>query len=162
MTQKALRIKIALILDRVSDLVPEYMENEEDRMKANGNVAICLVDDQGQIYGKVFGTDKIRGRESFRVAWIKASQVWITGVRTGTYEKMVFNKEIDEAQFGIRMPDYIGWEGGQPIVLADGTKLSVGFSGFRGATDLEIVIRALTRIPGILINNQSTHIYQTI
>jgi hypothetical protein len=32
-------------------------------------------------------------RESFRVAWTKASQVWITGMKTGEYEKKIFNSE---------------------------------------------------------------------
>jgi hypothetical protein len=75
---------------------------------------------------------------------MKASQVWITGIKTGEFEKLVFNKEIDEESFGIRRPDYIGWVGGQPLSLKDGTKLSIGFSGFRSATDLEIVIKALS------------------
>lgn len=56
---------------------------------------------------------------------------------------MVFNKEIDEGKFGIKRPDYIGWEGGQPITLKDGTVLAVGFSGFRSATDLDIILKAL-------------------
>jgi glc operon protein GlcG len=55
----------------------------------------------------------------------------------------VFNKEIDEHEFGISMPDFIGWIGGQPITLKDGTKISAGFSGFRGISDIEIVLRAL-------------------
>jgi glc operon protein GlcG len=37
----------------------------------------------------------------------------------------------------------IGWEGGQPLSLKNGSNLSVGFSGFRGVTDLEIMVRAL-------------------
>ena len=56
---------------------------------------------------------------------------------------MVFNKEIGENANGIEAPDLIGWEGGQPLTLKDGTKLSVGFSGFRGTTDIEIMVRAL-------------------
>ena len=120
------------------------MENEEDRKKAKGGIAICIIDDEGSVYGKMFGTDKIMMRERYRVAWMKASQVWITGIKTGEFEKLVFNKEIDEESFGIRRPDYIGWEGGQPVSLKDGTKLSIGFSGFRSATDLEIVIKALS------------------
>lgn len=162
MKPEELSAAIARLIDHVSDLVPSYMEIEEDKAKANGNVAICLVDAGGMVYGKVFGTDKVRGREAFRVAWIKASQVWITGVKTGEYERLVFNNEIEESAFGIRKPDYIGWEGGQPISFADGTKLSVGFSGFRSATDIEIVHKALSLISGAMENNESTSIYQTI
>ena len=147
---KDLKTSIDKILDGIANLVPVYLENEEERIKANGNVAVCLIDDEGNIYGKIFGTDKGRGRESFRVAWIKASQVWITGVRTGEFERKVFNKEIMEEEFGIRKPDYIGWEGGQPITIGDGIVLSVGVSGLRGVSDLEIVVKA------------SNNIYQTI
>jgi uncharacterized protein GlcG (DUF336 family) len=142
----ALKERIAIIteiIERVEQLIPFYMENEEDRKKAKGGIAICIIDDEGSVYGKMFGTDKIMMRERYRVAWMKASQVWITGMKTGEFERLAFNKEIDEESFGIRRPDYIGWEGGQPITLKDGTKLSVGFSGFRSATDLEIVIKAL-------------------
>lgn len=137
---------IKKLIEEVEKLIPVYMQNEEDRVKANGNVAICIIDDEGYVTGKIFGSDKIRARETFRVAWIKASQVWITGIKTGEFERRAFNREIDEAKFGIRRPDYIGWEGGQPISLADGTKLSVGFSGFRGVTDLEIVTKASAEI----------------
>jgi uncharacterized protein GlcG (DUF336 family) len=134
---------ITEIIESVEQLIPFYMENEEDRKKAKGGIAICIIDDEGNVYGKMFGTDKIMMRERYRVAWMKASQVWITGIKTGEFEKLVFNREIDEESFGIRRPDYIGWEGGQPITLKNGTKLSVGFSGFRSASDLEIVMKAL-------------------
>ena len=134
---------IAKIINKIEKLIPDYMENEEDRKKAKGGLAICVIDGEGRVYGKMFGTDKIMMRERYRVAWMKASQVWITGMKTGEYERLAFTHEIDEEKFGIKRPDYIGWEGGQPISLPDGTILSVGFSGFRSATDLEIVIRAL-------------------
>ena len=134
---------IAEIIDNVEKLIPGYMENDEDRAKAKGGIAICIIDRDGNVFGKMFGTDKIMMRERYLVAWKKASQSWITGMRTGEYERLAFNNEIDEEQFGIKRPDYIGWEGGQPIILQDGTVLSVGFSGFRSVSDLEIVIRAL-------------------
>ena len=73
-------------------------------------------------------------------------QARLTGIKTGEYERRVFNKEIPENANGIENPDLIGWEGGQPITLPDGRKLSVGFSGFRGTTDLEIVIKAIERV----------------
>ena len=59
---------------------------------------------------------------------------------------MVFKKEVEENGNGIEAPDLIGWEGGQPLVLKDGTTLSVGFSGFRGVTDLEIMVKALALV----------------
>ena len=139
----ALTVRIQKIILEAEKLIPVYMENEDDRRIANGNCAICLIDRDGMIYGKMYGSNTIRARESFRVAWTKASQVHITGYKTGEFEKLAFNKEIDEKKFGIERPDYIGWVGGQPLTLKDGTVLSVGFSGFRGIVDLEIVIKAL-------------------
>lgn len=134
---------IDLIIQESENLLPEYMLQEEDRRIANGNCAICLINQEGKIYGKMYGTNLIRARESYRVAWTKASQVHITGMKTSEYEKLAFNNQIDESKYGIERPDYIGWVGGQPLTLSDGTVLSVGFSGFRGERDLEIVCRAL-------------------
>ena len=59
---------------------------------------------------------------------------------------MVFNNEVEENANGIDAPDLIGWVGGQPLTLAYGTRLSVGFSGFRGSTDLEIMVKALVEV----------------
>jgi len=64
-------------------------------------------------------------------------------MKTVEFEKKIFNDELKEEDFGIQPPDFIGWPGGQPIVLNDGTSLSVGFSGFTGASDLEIVVKAV-------------------
>lgn len=137
---------IEKIIEEAEKLIPLYMQNEQDRKIANGNVSVCIIDREGRIYGRMFGTNKVRARESYRVAWTKASQVHITGMKTGEYEKLAFNNEVDEEKFGIERPDYIGWEGGQPITLTDGTILSVGFSGFRGVVDLEIMIKALAEV----------------
>ncbi len=126
----------------LEQLIPEFSSNPADAF-AEGNVAVCVIDDSGNVNGKIWGTHKIKGRQFFRNAWIKASQVWITGMKTGEYERKLFNGEFEEEKFGIGMPDLIGWEGGQPVVLPDGTKLAVGFSGFRGFNDLMIVKSAL-------------------
>src|SRR4051794_4820074 len=107
------------MLQNIAALVPRYLQNETDRKKGEGNIGVCVIDQEGKIYGRIFGDDRIRGREAFRVAWMKASQVWITGMKTGEFEKLAFNQEVDEARFGIKRPDYIGWEGGQPISLSD-------------------------------------------
>jgi len=45
-------------------------------------------------------------------------------------------KENSEFQTG-----FIGWDGGQPITVDNETVLSVGFSGFQGVHDLEIVVK---------------------
>ena len=113
-----------------------------------GVASLCIIGEDGQVYGKIFGTDKLRGRDSFKIAWTKASQVWITGFKTNEYERMIFTDQIDYHTFGIPLPDLIGYEGGQPITLRDGTKLAVGFSGFRGTSDLEIVLKAMEKVNG--------------
>jgi uncharacterized protein GlcG (DUF336 family) len=128
-------------------LIPEYSANPLDAF-ANGNVAVCVIDEDGNLYGKIWGDQKVTGRNFYKNAWIKASQVWITGMKTGEYEKKLYNEEFEEEKYGISKPDLIGWEGGQPITLKDGTKLSVGFSGFRGINDLEIVTRAILMSEG--------------
>ena len=131
------------LFDEIETLIPLYMARPEEKNVSMGNLAVCIIDDNGIVYGRMFGTDKPRLRRSYRIAWKKASQVWLTGVKTGEYERMVFNKEIGENENGIEAPDLIGWQGGQPLVLKNGKKLSVGFSGFRGVTDLEIMVMAL-------------------
>jgi len=135
--------EIEKLISNIEELVPVYMTIPEDYAKSNGVASLCIIDEDGRIYGKVFGNDKLRCRDSFRIAWTKASQVWITGYKTNEYEKLVFADQINPQQFGIKLPDLVGWLGGQPITLRDGTKLAVGFSGFRGTSDLEIVQKAL-------------------
>ena len=132
------------VFNEVEKLIPLYMKTPEDERIAHGNCAACIIDADGRIFGKLYGTNKVRARESFRVAWTKASQVWITGIRTMEFEKKFFNEEVND--FGIEVPDFIGWEGGQPVTLKDGTKLSVGFSGIRGIYDLEIMVKAIQTV----------------
>lgn len=131
------------MFDVIEKLIPQYMEDPADKNISNGNVAACIIDEHGVVHGKMFGTNKPRLRQSYKVAWTKASQVWLTGVKTGEYERMVFNKQIEENANGIEAPDLIGWEGGQPLIMKNGAILSVGFSGFRGTTDIEIMVKAL-------------------
>ena len=138
------------IFEAIERLIPHFMAIPEDSVISGGNVAVCIIDESGGVYGKMFGTNKPRLRQSYRVAWTKASQVWLTGVRTGEYERMVFNKEVGENANGIEAPDLIGWEGGQPLTLKNGKILAVGFSGFRGVTDLEIMVKALAEAESAL------------
>ena len=139
---------IQRLIAAVENRVPDYLAVEADRTLNHGNCALCIIDDTGEVHGKMFGTDKIRQRQCFRVAWTKASQVWITGLKTGEFEALVYAGKIDEHNYGISRPDFIGWEGGQPIPLDGQTKLSVGFSGFRGTSDLEIVRKAVADVIG--------------
>ncbi|MBW4890166.1 hypothetical protein KXQ82_10585 [Mucilaginibacter sp. HMF5004] len=134
------------LIAAVENLIPVYMQNTEDQERSKGNVAFCIIDEDGNVSGKFMGPDKIRTRELYRIAWTKASQVHITGVNTGNFEKMYFNDLGNVNSFGIKAPDLIGWEGGQALHLKNGKKLFVGFSGFRSATDLEIMQKALAYI----------------
>ena len=146
MSSQKLHSFIPQLFAAIEKLIPEYMRIPEDKPISNGNVAICIIDEEGSVYGRMFGENRPRQRQSYRVAWTKASQVWLTGIKTGEYERRLFNGEIPENANGIENPDLIGWVGGQPITLRDGTKLSIGFSGFRGTTDLEIVVRAIENL----------------
>ena len=114
--QKVLTLIPNIIL-AVEQRLPEFLAQEEDRNNIDGICALCLIDDTGGIHGKLFGRDKIRLRNSFRLAWIKASQVWITGLKTGEFEKQVYSGALDDATFGIIRPEFIGWEGGQRLKL---------------------------------------------
>ena len=131
------------LFDTLENLIPAYMKDLADQKVSNGNVAVCMIDESGMVYGKMFGTNNPRLRQSFKVAWTKASQVWLTGIKTGEYERMVFNNEVEENANGIENPDLIGWVGGQPLTLKNGVKLSAGFSGFRGSSDIDIVVKAI-------------------
>ena len=81
MENKEMNTIIDGIFDAIEKLIPQYMQEPLDKNIANGNVAVCIIDDKGKVYGKMFGTNKPRLRQSYRVAWVKASQVWLTGVK---------------------------------------------------------------------------------
>ncbi len=146
MERNQIIVFIQKLIRAVERRIPEFLADEADRESNEGNSALCIIDDAGAVHGRMFGTDKIRMRRVFHIAWTKASQVWITGLKTGEYEKLVFTGKIDEDKYGIMRPDFIGWEGGQPIALDAHTSLAIGFSGFRGASDLKIVQQAVADV----------------
>lgn len=143
MTNEQLQKIINKMLESISAQIPVYKNSEADWSISAGNVAICIIDDNGNVYGKIWGHDKLKGRKYFDVAYRKASQVWITGYKTGEYEKLVFTDKLNYKDFGIELPDLMGWKGGQPIQLDDETRISCGFSGFKGVNDLAIVDKAV-------------------
>ena len=142
MSKEQLQKIINKMLESISSQVPTYKNSEPDWTISAGHVAVCIIDDDGNIYGKIWGEDKLKGRKYYDVAYRKASQVWITGYKTGEYEKLVFSGKLNYRDFGIELPDLMGWEGGQPIQLDADTRISCGFSGFKGINDLAIVKRA--------------------
>ncbi len=145
MENQSISVNIQKIIKAVEELIPQYCQKKDVNNISQVNAAVCIIDQNGIVSGKLFGNDKVRSREFFRIAWTKASQVWITNLKTGEYERLVFNCEIDEHLFGISRPDLIGWEGGQPVTLKDSTRLSIGFSGFSGEDDLDIVVKAIQK-----------------
>lgn len=136
---------IQKLIMAIEELVPEYLADSIDFNISGGIWALCIIDEENNVIGKLSKGDKIKTRNTYRIAWTKASQVWITGYKTREFERLVYSAQIDAHKFGIIDPDFIGWDGGQPVVLKDGSKLSVGFSGFRGISDLEIVVKAIKR-----------------
>jgi uncharacterized protein GlcG (DUF336 family) len=143
MTQEQVQSVVNKMFAHISGKIDDYRTSEPDWSISQGNVAVCVIDDTGNIYGKIWGTNKVRGRSFYDVAYRKASQVWITGYKTGEYERLVFSDVLNYKDFGIELPDLMGWEGGQPLQLDTETRISCGFSGFKGVNDLAIVKNAL-------------------
>ena len=142
MTQEHLQRVINKMMESMTAQIPSFKNSIPDWSISEGNTAVCIIDDAGNIYGKIWGNDKLRGRKFYDVAYRKASQVWITGYRTGEFERLVFTDKLNYRDFGIELPDLMGWEGGQPIQLDSNTRISCGFSGFKGINDLAIVKKA--------------------
>ena len=146
MTLTELEKTIYSLFEALEEEIPGFQNSPEDWDICEGNVAICIISENGKVYGKLYGTDKIRQREIYRIAWQKASQVWITGHNTGDYEKIVFGGNMDPEDSLIELPDLIGWVGGQHVQLDDESRIYVGFSGFQGFNDIGIVQTALKKI----------------
>lgn len=143
--------KIDQIIQAANNLLPTYLENPMDKGISDGNVSLCIIDENGEVYGIMWGKDKIKRRNTFQTAWRKASQVWITGVATGKYETLVFTNQIDSDQYGIQKPDFIGWEGGWPAKFEGEINLAVAVSGMRGENDTDLVVQAVKSAGGKVV-----------
>jgi uncharacterized protein GlcG (DUF336 family) len=148
MTREEIQDVINRMFDHIESKIDDYRNSDADWSISHGNVAVCIIDGAGNIYGKIWGENKVRGRSFYDVAYRKASQVWITGYKTGEYEKLVFTDVLNYRDFGIELPDLMGWEGGQPLQIDPNTRISCGFSGFKGINDLAIVKNALEFVTG--------------
>jgi uncharacterized protein GlcG (DUF336 family) len=142
MTSDVLQQIISRMIKSMTVQIPTYQNSAADWSKSEGNVAVCIIDDEGNIYGKIWGNDKLRGRKYYDVAYRKAAQSWITGYKTGEFERLVFTDKLNYRDFGIELPDLMGWLGGQPVQLDAETRICCGFSGFKGINDLAIVQKA--------------------
>lgn len=134
------------LVDEISALVPEFLKDPIDFGMSDGNAACVVIDPDGNISGKIFGNDHNRGRGIFGIVQRKATQVWCTGYATGRFEELVYSRQLDDTPFGIIRPDFIGWEGGIPLLLEDGRLWAAAFSGFRGENDIAIIQMAVGRI----------------
>jgi len=137
------------LITEIEKLIPACMLNPEDRDNSQGNVTLMIIAESGQMFGRMFGDNNNRRRGTCRIAWQKATQVWMTGQATGEFEKQVYGQNVDPGKFGLQHPDLIGWQGGLPVVAKDGTKIAVAMSGFTGETDCNIIRQAVAKVPGL-------------
>jgi uncharacterized protein GlcG (DUF336 family) len=127
------------IADEVGRLLPKILSVPEDLQIANGNCVLCIMNTAGDTVLRMYGDNPIRQRQVAQVASKKALQVWLTGYATGTYEKLVYNSDLDADKFGIPHPEFIGWLGGLEAKTTGGERLVLGFSGVRGEQDQGIL-----------------------
>jgi glc operon protein GlcG len=152
MTPSEITIAATQLITEVEKLIPAAMQNPEDRDNSRGNVTLLIIAEGGQIFGRMFGDDNRTRRGTSRIAWQKATQVWMTGQATGQFEKQVYGPAgADPGKFGLQHPDLIGWDGGLPVVATDGTKFAVAVSGFTGVTDCNIIRQAVTKVAGLSV-----------
>ena len=91
MNTEKLQQVIHKMFESMSAQIPVYQDSDADWKSSQGNVAACIIDDAGNVYGKIWGHDKLKGRRYYEIAYRKASQVWITGHATNEYERLVFS-----------------------------------------------------------------------
>jgi hypothetical protein len=147
METKSAEFARALIAE-VEALLPRYNELPEDFAHNKGNAAVAIIGPEGDYYGRMFGSTRSTAMQCARIAMKKATQVWITGLATGEFERRAFAGELDESAYGIQRPDYIGWLGGIPALTKEGVKLALAFSGYSGESDVEILELALGKLGG--------------
>ena len=140
---------IRALIAAIESVVPKYLEVPEDFQIADGNMALYILDADGNMHGKMFGTDRAKQRISGKVAWHKVTQVWLSHKPTGVYEKLVYNNEVNWWEFGVPKNEFIGWEGGMPAELADGARIAIALSGLRGDKDCEVIREAAAKVGGI-------------
>jgi len=139
------------IADEVERLLPAYLKHPEDATISRGGSALAILNSKGESYGRLYGDKPARQRECAQTAWKKANQVWLTGYATGQFETLVYSKQIDENQFGISRPDYIGWLGGVEAKTNSGERLILAFSGMRGEQDVAILKETANNLKSFVV-----------
>lgn len=51
--------EIGKLISIIETLIPEYSSKKEDSF-AEGNVAVCILDKQGNVFGKIWGLIKLK------------------------------------------------------------------------------------------------------
>ena len=150
MTPAEITATATQLITEIEQRIPACMLNPEDRDNSQGNVTLMIIAEGGQIFGRMFVTDNRTRRGTARIAWQKATQVWMTAQASGQFEKQVYGPgNVDPGKFGLQHPDLIGWEGGLPVVAQDGTRFAVAMSGFSGKTDCAIIRQAVAVMPAL-------------
>jgi len=62
MENQKLEAIINKMFAEIETLILVYMQKPEDRDIANGNVAVCIIAENGMVYGRMLGTNKPRLR----------------------------------------------------------------------------------------------------
>jgi hypothetical protein len=139
------------LIAEVIRLFPSFMKDPIDWEMSKGNAAVVVIEPDGSVRGHIFGEDRAKGRWCFGIANRKVMQVWSTGYHTGRFEELVYAGKLDEGQFGLSRPDFIGWQGGVPLLTPDGKLIAAAFSGIRGINDIAIVERAAETVEGLTV-----------
>jgi len=137
------------LIEAIGRHARSFLEVQDDFDIARGNLVFVAVDATGRVQGRYWGDDPVRQRESAMVAWSKVNQVKLTRTATGLYERLVYAGRKNWWEYGIPLPQFIGWEGGLPAVLADGTFVALALSGLRQDKDCELLSRAVADTEGI-------------
>ena len=133
---------IQKLVEELVRLYPDYAGNPDDTRWNKGNCVVLAIGPDGEVGGRLFGTDAAVLQKCFEVGVRKLLQSWRTGFHTGRFEELVYAGKIDEETFGVQRPEFVGWEGGVPLVSPDGRRVAAACSGFRGTSDVEIIERA--------------------
>ena len=65
MTLQALEKTINSIFQTLEKEISGFQNSPEDWGISDGNAAICIISETAKVYGKLFGTDKIKLRQSY-------------------------------------------------------------------------------------------------
>ena len=139
------------LVAEVVRLFPSFMQDPVDWEMSKGNAALAFIEPDGTTRGHIFGDDRAKGRWCFGIANRKVIQVWSTGYHTGHFEELVYAGKLDEGQFGVSRPDFIGWQGGVPLLTPEGKLIAAAFSGMRGVNDIAIIEQAAAAVPGLSV-----------